>query len=121
MYIDSYDAYHSAFVEFRLKNPHKVNTFLRGNCSGVTNLSNDKFTYGEFEMGINCNGIMNLLSIPKLEKYGYHITYDTLEDWIVHIPEGVQFKFMISTILCNRMPYIDMRDHSEAFTMVQTV
>ena len=69
-------------------------------------------------MWINRNGIDNLLSIPQLEKYGYRITYKALKYWIVHTPEGVQVKFKRYTGLCNIIPYIYMRYHTEAFEMV---
>ena len=69
-------------------------------------------------MWLNRNGVINLLLIPTLEKYGYCITYENIEDWILYTPDGVKLKFKIYTGLCNRIPYIDMIDHSEVFVMV---
>ena len=36
-------------------------------------------------------------------------------------PQGNNIVFQHDTGLCNRMPYIDMRDHEDAVLMVQTV
>ena len=52
-------------------------------------------------------------------KYGYCIIYNTLKYWIVQTPEGVQVKLKRNTGICNNIPYIDMRDNSEVFEMVQ--
>ena len=32
---------------------------------------------------INPEGMANILSITRLEKYGYCVTYDTKEEWVV--------------------------------------
>ena len=41
---------------------------------------------------INPEGIANTLFITKLEKADYCVTYDTGEEWIVHIP-GKKYQF----------------------------
>ena len=35
---------------------------------------------------INPEGISNIISIPILDKSGYHVTYDTKEEWVVYTP-----------------------------------
>ena len=72
-----------------MNNPNKANTVLQGSCNGGTTLFHEKGTYGEFEMWLNRNGIDNILLITQLEKYDYHIKYNTIKDWIVHNPEVV--------------------------------
>ena len=72
-------------------------------------------------MWLNRNGIENILLIPPLEQYGYCITYDNTEDWLLHTPDGVQLKFNRDAGLSNFIPYIDIRDHSDVFVMFQIV
>ena len=55
---------------------------------------------------------------PQLKDYGFHITYDTLNEWILTTLQGKKIVFKIDTGLCNRMPYIDMREHKKAFALV---
>ena len=66
-------------------------------------------------------GIANLLSIPQLEDDRLRITYDTLKEWVLVTPGGKKIVLKRDTGLCNRMPYIDMREHKEVFALLQTV
>ena len=66
-------------------------------------------------------GIANLLLIPFLEACGYTVDYNTAREWVVTTPEDKDIVFERDTGLCDRMPYIDMRDHEDAVLMVQTV
>ena len=42
-------------------------------------------------MWINKNDMSNLLSIPYLEQEGYHIKYDSDEEWVVKTPRGKSY------------------------------
>ena len=33
-------------------------------------------------------GIANILSLPQLEYEVYRVTYDTVTDWVIHVPDG---------------------------------
>lgn len=122
LYLDSCATYHCAFVEWLLKNVRVVDTILKGNCNAGVTTSNEKGTFGgQFDLWLNRNGIANLLSIPQLEEDGYVINYSTHGEWVVTTPQGKEIVFKRDTGLCNRMPYIDMREHQGAFAMVQTV
>ena len=100
---------------------HEVDTVLKGNCNaGVTSI-NQKGWSGAFEMWLNQQETANLLSIPQLEEDGYHVTYDTLKEWILITPQGKIIVFKRDTGICNRMPYIDMREHKKVCALVQTV
>ena len=44
-----------------------------------------------------------------------------MKEWVLTFPEGKKIVFQRDTGLCNRMPYIDMREHKEAFALLQTV
>ena len=68
-----------------------------------------------FKMWINEGGITNLLSIPQLEKDGFRVTTDTHREWAVYMPQGEKLEFKRDTGLCENMPYIDVRDVTEAF------
>ena len=55
----------------------KVSTILCGSCNAGTTFSEEKGWYkGLFSMWLVCNGIENLLPLPKLESEGYRITYN---------------------------------------------
>ena len=70
-------------------------------------------------MWLKRNGVINLLLIPTLEKYGYCITYENIKYWILHTPDGVKLKLKRYTGLYNRIPYLDIRDTLEVFVMVR--
>ena len=72
-------------------------------------------------MWLNQQGIANLLSIPQLEEDGFHVTSDTLKEWILITPQGKRIVFKRNTGLCNMMPSINMREHKGVFALVQTV
>ena len=64
---------------------------------------------------------MNLLSIPMLEEAGYKVTTHTDDEWKVITPQGGVIVFARDTGMCNRMPYIDLREHTEGLVMLETV
>ena len=64
---------------------------------------------------------MNLLSIPMLEEAGYKVSTHTDEDWKVTTPRGEVIVFARDTGICNRMPYIDLREHAEGLVMLEAV
>ena len=63
----------------------------------------------------------NLISIPCLEKEGYHIKYDSDEEWVVNIPKGVIIPFNRDKGVTRGMPYTDMREWKEGFGIIETV
>ena len=77
--------------------------------------------YSDIYMWINNMGAANLLSLPQLEWDGYHVTYDTLKEWVVHAADGTEIVFKRDKELCDRMSYIDMRKIKSGFSMLQTV
>ena len=96
------------FWRWHLKNIRQVDTILRGNCnSGVTTTST-KGHLGVFDMWLNQNGIANLLSIPPFEADGFRMTCDTDTECIIYNPQGHKIVFKRDTVMCNRMPYINV-------------
>ena len=55
--------------------------------------SQEKGVYGLWTFWLNEKGIVNLLSIPQLEKDGYNIGYNTKQDWVVTTPSGKYLLF----------------------------
>ena len=104
-----------------LENVQIVNAVLRGNCNTGVTKTNRKGYYGLFEFWLNEHWIANLLSIPQLEKDGFDVDYKTKQNWIVTTPQGKEIVFQKDTGMCKGMPFIDMREHHDAFAMVQTV
>ena len=106
-------------MDWLLDDVHEVDTILKGNCNAGVTTSNEKGWFRTFKMWINKQGIANLLSIPQPEDDGFCITYNTLKEWVLTTPEGKKIVFQRDTGLCNRMPYIDMCEHKEAFALPQ--
>ena len=48
----------------------------------------EKDKLGTLDTWINPEVISNIISITKIEKSGYCITYDTKEEWVVYNQEG---------------------------------
>ena len=62
-----------------------------------------------------------MISITKLEKYGYVIDYNTNRDWVVTTPEGKTLLLQKYIGMCEGMPYLDIRGNHGAFVTIQTV
>ena len=54
------------------------------------------------------NVIINIIYLPKLEKDGLHVTYDTLHSWVMHLPDGTPILLKQDNVLCNQFPYVDV-------------
>ena len=109
IYLELCATYHSACVDWYLNNIQKSRTALHGHCNAGTTLTNEKGYYGSFDMWLNNKGIINLQYIPQQEEYGYIVTYNTQEEWILHTPYGTPIMFKRYTAMCNHMTYINMQ------------
>ena len=121
LYLDSCATYHSCFADWCLDNVHEVEVYLKGHCNAGVTTCKEQGYYGVFKMWLNRSGIANLLSIPMLENDGYEVDYNTKRDWVVTTPQGKKITFKRDTGLCDRMPYIDLREHQEGVIMLETV
>ena len=121
LYLDSCATYHSCFADWCLDNVHDVEVYLKGHCNAGVTTCKEQGYYGVFKMWLNRAGIANLLSIPQLENDGYVVDYNTKRDWVVTTPQGKKITFKRDTGLCDRMPYIDLREHQEGVIMIETV
>ena len=77
--------------------------------------------YKNFQVWLNEQGIVNLLSIPMLEEARYKVSTLTDEDWKVTTLRGEVIIFERDTGMCNCMPYIDLLEHAEGLVMLETV
>ena len=118
------------FDASHLENVKNVRTILCGSCNAGTDFSDDKGWYkGLFHIWLVRKGIANLLFIPQLELEGYCITYDTLTNWVIHVPDGPLRTLRTELVLkcgvgvCKGFLYLDMSDpdHSNAVVMLQIV
>ena len=77
------------------------------------------------DMWLMRNGIANIISLPRLENDGFHVTYDTLKSWVVHFPDGTPIFFKRYNALCDQFPYVDVEylntTKCESVNMLQTV
>ena len=102
-----------------LTNVRQVKTTLRGGCNaGVTTSTIKGTLLGMFNILINTYRIVNLLSIPQLEDDGYIAKYNTRWEYAILTPEGRKTVFRRETDLCNQTPYIDIRQHKDAFALL---
>ena len=118
------------FYASHLDDVKKFSTILRGSCNSGFTFSDKKCWYkGLFHMWLVYNGIANLLSLPQLEQEGYRITYDTLNNWFIHVPGGPLLALRTDLVIkrgvgvCKGFPYLNMAypAHSNAVVMLQTV
>ena len=56
-----------------------------------------------------------------LEEAGYKVSTHTDGEWKVTTPRGEIIVFKRDVGICNRMPYIDLREHEEGLVMLETV
>ncbi len=66
------------------------------------------FLLDMFNMWLVKNGISNLLSVACLERYGFHITYDTYGEWLVTCPDGGVLQFKRDVGVCKGFPYVNL-------------
>ena len=98
-----------------------VGTVLQGNCNAGVSTSKEKGAYGLWSFWLNEKGIVNLLSIPQLEKDGHTIDYNTKRDWVVAMPSGKCLLFKSDTGLYTGVPYLDLCENHEALVLIQTI
>ena len=94
---------------------------MNGSCNAKTVSTNTKGWYGYFQVWSNKKGITNLLSTPMLEETGYIVSTHTKSDWIVTTPKGAKIVFKRDKGICNHMPYIDLHEIMEGFTMIEKI
>ena len=94
---------------------------MDGNCNTGSVLLKQKGWYQNFQVWLNEQGIVNLLSIPMLAEVGYKVSTHTAGDWKVTTPQGEIIVFKRDVRVCNRMPIIDLREHAEGLVMLETV
>ena len=130
LYLDLTSSFHQMFDTKHLDDVQTASTILRISCNADTTFSSEKgWCKGFFDMWFVCDGIANILSLPQLESEGYHITYDTVTDWVIHVPDGPLMIHGTKLFLkqgrgvCAGFPYLDMADpaNKNAVFMLQTV
>ena len=122
LYLDSTSSFHQMFTEQHLEDIKKSDVTLKGHCNAEPSYSDEKGRYHDlFELWLVRHGIANLLSIPRLEKDGFRVTYDTLTTWEIHCPDEKIITLKCDTGLCDRFLYLDMKEHKEEIAMLQMV
>ena len=67
---------------------HQAKSALYGKWNAGVLVNQEEIKLETMDTWINLEVISNILSIPRLEKYYYCITYDTKEEWVIYTPEG---------------------------------
>jgi hypothetical protein len=128
LFLDSCATNHTMCTEKFLTRLHVTKVYLRQNCNAGSKLTNRQGYWNGIPFWVNDTGIANLLSVPKLEKSGWKIQYETGGEWQALSPNGQLLTFKKDKGLCNGMPYLDMSNPNEhiskvpeGFTFVETV
>ena len=120
-YLNSCASYHTFFEREYLRNIGETDSTMSGNCNAGTVVLKKKGWYKNFQVWLNEQGIVNLLSIPMLEEAGYKVSTHTDRNWEVTTPQGAVVVFKRDTGVCKGMPYIDLREQQEGHVMLETV
>ena len=81
MYLDSCSTYISFFNKKLLKNIKETSTCLYGHTNAGISKTNKVGYYGDIECWLDESGIANIFSIPVLKRLGFHIVYDSDNDF----------------------------------------
>ena len=76
--------------------------------AGTTTTDKNMWLTNRFHMWMVCNGIANLLSLPRLEAKGWRVTYDALMGWFIYSPNERKFILKRHTSLCCGFPYFGL-------------
>ena len=120
-YLESCATYHTLFVREFLDRVYWGKTAMNGSCNYGTVTNNTRGWYGKFKVWLNEKGIANLLSISMLEYSGYIVYTHTKGDWVITTTKGKKIVFKNDTGVCKGMPYIDLCEHKEGISMIETV
>ena len=102
LYLDTTASCHQMFTELHLDEIRTVETTQHGRFNAGTTTSNKKGMYQHlFDMWLVSNGISNLLSVPRLEKEVFCLTYDTMTTWAIQCPDGTFLKLKRDIGLCD--------------------
>ena len=122
LYLENNSSFHQMFTALHLDEIRNLETTLHGHCNAGTTNSNKKGTYLQlFDIWLVHNGIANLLLVPRLEKEGFLLTYCTMTTWTIQCPDVTVLNLKRDTGLCDRFPYLDIKQHKDAVVMIQTV
>ena len=81
----------------------------------------EKDKLGTLDTWINPEVISNIISITKIEKSGYCITYDTKEEWVVYTPEGKNIIIKRDSGECEGMKYVELINTEPGIAAIKTV
>ena len=107
LYLDTCAMNHSMFAEEMLEHVHTAGVRLHQHCNAGAITTKKKGFWNGLKFWVNKNGIINLLSIPQLEKDGYFLTYMTTRGWRMYTPAGNTVVFKRDTGRCGEIPYIN--------------
>ena len=85
IYLDRFSTYNKLMKKNATKVQHPRNALYKEYNAGLS-VINQKFKLRFLETWINLYGIDDILSITNLEKYGYHIMYETQKEWVDYKP-----------------------------------
>ena len=90
-------------------------------CNAGTVTTNTRGRYGKLKVWLNERGIANLFYVPILENTGYIVSTHIKGDWVITTPKGKKTVFKRDTGVYKGMPYINLREHKEGISMIETV
>ena len=111
LYLDSCSTFKQVFTANHISDLERVRISLRAGCNTGTSTSDGKgMVLGAIRAWLIRIGIANLASIPQMERNGWTFEYKTEGSWIGTSPHDVPIVFRHDVDICNRFPFVDLRD-----------
>ena len=102
LYLDSCLAFNQVFRENHISDLEQVRISLRAGCNTGTSTSDEKgMILGAIKTWLVRTGIVNLASIPQMERNGWTFEYKTEGLWIGTSPNGVLIMFHRDVGICD--------------------
>ena len=99
------------FTKNHISDLEQVSISLRARCNEGTSTFDEKgIILGAIKVWLVRTGIVNLASIPQMERDGWTFAYKTEGLWIGTLPNGVPIVFHRDVGICDRFMFADLRD-----------
>ena len=112
LYLDNCASHTQTYLEKWLLGTYETQVGLHTISNGGQNTASESgLLLGALQAWLVRNGVANLGSLPALERLGFRIKYDTLDEWVVISPKGgATIVFKRDTGRCDRFPYVFLDD-----------
>ena len=123
LYLASCSAFNQVFTENHISDLEQVRIFLRAGCNTGTSTSDEKdMILGAIKAWLVRTRIINLASIPQMERGDLTFEYKTEGSWIGTLHNGVPIIFHRDVGICDQFLFVDLCDPEicGAFAQIKT-